>query len=139
MTDLDYHLVLVCTDRGTHAEHELAVLVPVRPRTDLLQAGADLPDPEGEYAAALKRGFGPMEGQTRVSGARRHVIRKSPVELRDGRGGKVVAHVPTCPTCRRAPRVNVDLLVRAGNALATIASDPGRVVLDLSRLPPIHS
>jgi len=113
--------------------------VPVRPRTDLLQAGVDLPDPEGEYAAALKRGFGPLEGQTRVSGARRHVIRKSPVELRVGRDGKVVAHVPTCPTCRRAPRVNVDVLLQAGNALATMAGDPGRVVLDLSWLPPIRS
>jgi len=138
VTDLDYHLVLVCTDRGTHPEHELAVLVPIRPRTDLLQMGVDLPESE-ERAAALKRGFGPMEGLTRVSGARRRVIRKSPVELRDGRDGKVVAHVPTCPTCRRAPRVNVDVLLRAGNALATIARDPGRVVLDVSLLPPIRS
>ena len=120
MTDRgrDYHLRITCTDKGTHAERELAVLVPVYPRVDLERMGGPRPEPSAEYAAALARGYGAAGGHRTFDGVREIIRSKAAVVLSTARDGRVIVHVPPCPTCGRAPRIAAEVLYRVCDALA---------------------
>ncbi len=140
MSDRDYHLVLVCTDRGTHPRRELAVLVPVRPRTDLQQVWADLPEPEGEYAAALARGWGVAGSQRRFAPDRqgrlqeqiRQGQQKSEVPLVTGPNGGLWLRLE-CPRCPAPYWFPAEYLFEQGDRLAagTETGDLLRIVFDV--------
>lgn len=141
MPDRDYRLILVCTADGRHDWRELAVLAPVRPRTDMQQMGVDLPEPEGEHAAALARGWG-VAGSLREfapgpGGERqeqiRHGQRKSEVPLGIGPNGGLWLRL-VCPQCPAPYWFPAEYLFEQGDRLAagTESGDPRRVVLDVS-------
>ncbi len=139
----DYNLALTCTDRGQHEAKELAVLIPVRPRADLAMAaamGAEIPEPTGEYAKALARGWD-AQGSYRTTEGGRWVqpfgSQKEPVEICDGRNGPVVRL--RCRECGRSPNISAAVLFTAGDAVGGDKSEPGeRVELDVTSLPPTY-
>lgn len=139
MTGSDYHLVLTCTAAENHARRELAVLVPVRPRVDLM--GVDWPEPKGEYAKALTRGWG-VVGSLRTfvpgpGGKRQEQTRqgqqKSEVPLWIGPNGGWWLRLK-CPQCPAPYLFAAESLFEQGDRLAagTESGDPRRVVFDVS-------
>ncbi len=139
----DYHLALYCTDRGQHEPKELAVLIPVRPRADLALAaemGAKIPEPTGEYAKALARGWDAQGSYRRTEGGRwvqPFGSQKTPVGVRDNRNGAVVTL--RCGECGRNPNIAAAVLFAAGDAVGGDKAGPGeRVELDVTSLPPTY-
>lgn len=102
---IDQPVAIVCTGYGTHSRpRELVVLVPIRPRADLLQivAATECSSPDHAVTEVPERGFGIESSSVTEDLRGRRVKRKSKhgdprLINTPGIGWQVVG--PGCPTC----------------------------------------
>ncbi len=118
MSPISRAVRFVCTDKGQHSEHALALVVPYAARADRTDM---TPDP-----AALSRGWAVAESLTRRdAGGDPHTWHRESAEIVSG-----TLHVPRCPSCKRELRITSAQI----HALATQLTPDraGRVRVDIS-------